>query len=307
MQKVNNISIAIDGPAGVGKGYVGKKLAGELGFVYLSSGELYRAIAYSLQNGGVKSVSKNDYPAIQAYFNGDTETVIESYLNDFEKCFELRPQNNLLQAHLNGVNVTEKLHTAKISDATKEIAKNCVVRKFITQIQHKAAQDFNLVLEGRDIGSVVLPDANFKFYLDASAEERGLRRYLQDMLGAKGDNFIKDAAARYREFSSWDVKANKTLLKKVKAQKQFLDTVNDINVRDNADKMREHSPLTVPKGAYIINTDNFTGDEVSEMLCRFVKNNKVEPCRLKSGKNVNVNENIVYNAQNCLQCAGRQK
>ena len=144
---MKTINIAIDGPAGAGKSSIAREVASQLGFVYVDTGALYRATAlFSLED---------DCHLELKYFGG-TQCIF-----------------------LNGDNVTEKIRTPEISMKASEISALPEVRAFLLETQKDIAREFNVIMDGRDIGTVVLPDADLKIFLTASAEERASRRYLE--------------------------------------------------------------------------------------------------------------------------------
>ena len=193
---MNKILITLDGPSGVGKTTIGKKLANELNLHFFSSGALYRALAK---------------------FNLSTKKIIfENFHVD-----SLAP----FRCKIDEIVITEKeLYTNDLNEKSSEIAQLSEVRGVIQNILHSIYSESSngLVIEGRDMGSVVFPNANLKIYLDASEEVRSLRR---------------------------------------KVQSNNQETIDDIRARDTRDKNRINSPLVVPDGALLIQTDNFTIDE----------------------------------------------
>ena len=193
---MNKILITLDGPSGVGKTTIGKKLANELNLDFFSSGALYRALAK---------------------FNLSTKKIIfQNFHIDSLTPFKCK---------IDEIVITEKeLYTNNLNEKSSEIAQLYEVRGVIQNILHSIYSESSkgLVIEGRDMGSVVFPNANLKIYLDASEEVRSLRR---------------------------------------KVQSNNQETIDDIRARDKRDKNRINSPLVVPEGALSIQTDNFTIDE----------------------------------------------
>ena len=193
---MNKILITLDGPSGVGKTTIGKKLANELNLDFFSSGALYRALAK---------------------FNLSTKKIIfENFHIDSLAPFKCK---------IDEIVITEKeLYTNDLNEKSSEIAQLSEVRGVIQNILHSIYSESSngLVIEGRDMGSVVFPNAKLKIYLDASEEVRSLRR---------------------------------------KVQSNNQETIDDIRARDTRDKNRINSPLVVPDGALLIQTDNFTIDE----------------------------------------------
>ena len=156
---MKTINIAIDGPAGAGKSSIAREVASQLGFVYVDTGALYRATAlfsleYSTQEEFLRALEDDCHLELK-YFGG-TQCIF-----------------------LNGDNVTEKIRTPEISMKASEISALPEVRAFLLETQKDIAREFNVIMDGRDIGTVVLPDADLKIFLTASAEERARRRYLE--------------------------------------------------------------------------------------------------------------------------------
>ena len=156
---MKTINIAIDGPAGAGKSSIAREVASQLGFVYVDTGALYRATAlfsleYSTQEEFLRALEDDCHLELK-YFGG-TQCIF-----------------------LNGDNVTEKIRTPEISMKASEISALPEVRAFLLETQKDIAREFNVIMDGRDIGTVVLPDADLKIFLTASAEERASRRDLE--------------------------------------------------------------------------------------------------------------------------------
>lgn len=153
--------IAIDGPAASGKSTTSKLLAEKLGFVHLNSGIMYRAITYILMNKNMLDSIDCDY---------------EFFFKNLNLHFEGK---NLDKVFFNGNNITDKLYTEKISNNIKFISDNPLIRKKLIGIQRSITKNKNVVCEGRDIGSVVFPNSEFKFYLNADINKRAERRFNQ--------------------------------------------------------------------------------------------------------------------------------
>lgn len=217
------IVIAIDGPSSAGKGTVAKIVAQKLGFSYLDTGAMYRCVALTLKNNEVD-------------INDDTK--ISEILNNTK--IKLSSDNNKsLKVELNGKDVSKEIRTPEISRLSSDIATKLSVRSFLTKLQREFAQNSNIVAEGRDMGTQVFPDANVKFFIDASVEVRTNRRYLQlQQAGIKTD--IKN-------------------LRK------------DIENRDYQDKNREIAPLHPAINAVIIDTTNLEIDQVVDIILKRTK------------------------------------
>lgn len=217
-----SFNIAIDGPAGAGKSTIARRVAKEKGYIYVDTGAMYRAMAlYLLQN----KVDMKDEAAISA---GCQNADITIKYEDGEQ-----------QVFLNGKNVNGMIRTEEVGNMASVSSANQDVRKKLVELQQKLAKTSDVVMDGRDIGTCVLPDANVKVYLTASSKERANRRFKE--LTAKGE--------------SCDI-----------------DTIEkDIIERDHRDMTREISPLKQAEDAVLIDSSNMTIDEVVKEilnLCR---------------------------------------
>ena len=163
------ISIAIDGPAGAGKSTIARKLAKELGYYYVDTGAIYRTVAYFLDLWGV---SPKDIDAVERYI--DELTIGIEYDED-----------GLQHMIMNGMDVTGDIRTQDISQKASLVSAHACVREMLLDMQRDVAKAHNVIMDGRDIGTVVLPKANVKIFLTASPEVRAKRR--TDELLAKGD------------------------------------------------------------------------------------------------------------------------
>ena len=168
MKDMNTISIAIDGPSGAGKSTLAKSLAAKLGYLYVDTGAIYRTVAYFFDLWGV---SPKDVDAIERYI--DELTVGVEYDEDGTQ-----------HMIMNGMDVTEDIRTPEISQKASLVSAHAVVREMLLDMQRDVAKRHNVIMDGRDIGTVVLPRADVKIYLTAAAEVRAKRRC--DELQAKG-------------------------------------------------------------------------------------------------------------------------
>ena len=159
------ISVAIDGPAGAGKSTIARRLAGELGFRYVDTGAIYRTVAYFMDLWGV---SPKDVDGVNRYI--DELTVGIEYDDE-----------GLQHMLMNGMDVTGDIRTPEISQKASLISAHAVVRDMLLDMQRNMAEEYDVVMDGRDIGSVVLPKATVKIFLTASPEVRAKRRY-QELL-----------------------------------------------------------------------------------------------------------------------------
>jgi CMP/dCMP kinase len=208
--------ITIDGPAGAGKSTISKLLASRLSCVYLDTGALYRAVAYQLKHGG---------------WNGIEETVGDS-LRMLK--ISLRNEDGSFRIVVNGEDVSEKIRTEEIGSLASKISAIPQVRKNLLPVQREMAAEGGLVAEGRDMGTVVFPTADVKFFLDASPEERARRRYLEMI--SKGE---------------------KVNLKDIEI---------DMLRRDNQDRLRSIAPLKIPENAFVIDSSKLSIPQVVDFM-----------------------------------------
>ena len=168
------LAVAIDGPSGAGKSTISRILARELGFVYVDTGALYRAVGFYMLSRGID-------PA-------QTEAVTAALS---ELTVELRYENGEQQVRVNGEVPGDRLRTPEVSMAASAVSANPAVRQFLLDTQRRIAASENVIMDGRDIGTVVLPQAGLKIFLTASAEDRAKRRYAE--LREKGMDVTFDA------------------------------------------------------------------------------------------------------------------
>lgn len=216
------LTIAIDGTSSSGKGIVCTKLAQKLGVVHFDTGAIYRAL-------GVYVMDNN----IDPYNEGE----VEKSLKDIS--ITLKHNNGEQITILNNIDVSNKIRLNKVSDICSIIAPYQKCREFVLNIQRNSAKKFDLIMEGRDITSHVLPNAKFRFFLDANIDVRAKRRY--DELISKGQKVFME-----------DVKA-------------------DLIERDRRDKERSLSPLILTKGTMYIDNSDMTIDEEVNLLYRIIK------------------------------------
>jgi len=212
-------SIAIDGPAGAGKSTIAKQVAKQLGFIYVDTGAMYRAMALYLIREGI---DRNDTAGIEkACENADISISYE---------------NGTQVVLLMGENVNDKLRTEEVGNMASMSSTNPKVREKLVALQQKLAREKDVVMDGRDIGTVVLPDSKCKIYLTASSAVRAKRRF--DELTAKGE--------------SCDIS-------KIEA---------DIIERDNRDMTREHSPLKQADDAVLVDSSDMTVEQVRDTILK---------------------------------------
>lgn len=210
-KKEQKYIIAIDGGVATGKSTIAKAVAKELNFVYINTGDMYRAVTLYFVQNNIEITDEN----------------IVSNINDIKITFKL--ENNNVITILNGEDVTEKLHSANISKLVPLVAKVKIVREKMVELQREFAKNNSIVMDGRDIASVVFPNATLKIFLTASLDERARRRKLD--LEKRGEYIDID------------------ILK------------NDILKRDKIDMERKESPLIKVEDAVVIDT---TGHNISD-------------------------------------------
>ena len=214
--------IAIDGPAGAGKSTIAKKVAKKMGYIYVDTGAMYRAMALFMIKQGIDPCDA---------------TSIEEACKIADISIEYRDGEQVVL--LNGENVNAYLRTEEVGNMASVTSVNAKVREKLVELQQKLAKTKDVVMDGRDIGTVVLPNAEVKVYLTASSLVRAQRRALE--LEAKGEN---------------------TDLSKIEA---------DIIERDNRDMTRAISPLKQAEDATLIDSSYMTIDEVVEAILNLVK------------------------------------
>ncbi len=214
--------IAIDGPAGAGKSTIARKIAAALNFVYIDTGAMYRALTLRLVR------SKTDPSDV-----GAVRTILQAVRIGFD------PSGKIF---LDGEDVSGTLRTAEVNGMVSTVAGLPVVREYMQKLQREIGKEGGVVLDGRDIGSAVFPDAECKFYLDASLEERARRR----MNDSKEQLFVNLEAIQ-----------------------------QDIARRDAADSQREHSPLVRAEDAHYIDTTGMGPGMVVETMLEYIDQRSV--------------------------------
>lgn len=217
------ISVAVDGPAGSGKSTITKMVAKDLGYNYVDTGAMYRGLTYDFLKNNLTELD---------------EKKIELLLSKVK--FEVKFIDRVQYVFVNDEDVSEKIRTAEVSKFTSLFAKSPAVREFLIDTQRNLAMSNNIIMDGRDIASVVLPNADVKIFLTASVEERARRRVLDfERQGVVDIDFDK-------------VKAN-------------------IAARDYQDENRDIAPLVKVDDAVLIDTTNLTITEVVEKMTELIK------------------------------------
>ncbi|WP_026492458.1 (d)CMP kinase [Butyrivibrio sp. XPD2002] len=217
-------SIAIDGPAGAGKSTIAKIVSKKLGFIYIDTGAMYRAMAVHMIRNGV---------------SGEDSAEIEKNIDSAD--ISIGHENGEQVVYLNGENVNSQLRTEQVSAMASKTSANAKVRAKLVELQQKMAKTTNVVMDGRDIGTVVLPDSELKVYLTAGTRVRAERRYKE--LIEKGETCNID------------------------------EIEEDIKERDHRDMTRENSPLKKADDAVEIDSSYMTIDEVADKIIELYKGN----------------------------------
>ena len=215
-------AVAIDGPAGAGKSSVAKAAAQELGFVYVDTGAIYRTIALYVLRQGV---------------DPHQASAVEALLPQVQVSLEYTQQGQKML--LNGEDVTALIRTPEVSMATSACSAIPAVRAYLLQLQRDLAAENNVLMDGRDIGTVVLPHAQLKVFLTASPEERARRRVAQ--------------------------------LEKAGQQADYASILRDIQQRDYQDSHRETAPLRPAEDAVLLDNSSYTFEESVRRLVALVR------------------------------------
>ena len=216
------VNVAIDGPAGAGKSTVAKAAAKELGYIYVDTGALYRAVGVFALRLGVAT---------------DDAAAVEGILGSVK--VELKFTNGEQQVFLNGENVSSEIRTPEASMAASNVSAIPAVRAFLFDLQKNIAAENDCIMDGRDIGTVVLPDAQVKIFLTASPEIRARRRY--DELTAKGQ------------------------------QVEYNDVLDDLIKRDYNDSHREVAPLRPADDSVTVDTSGLSLEQSIERVIQAVR------------------------------------
>lgn len=215
------LNIAIDGPSGAGKSTISKMLAKKLGIIYLDTGAMYRAVALYVSRKGVDV--------------NDRDKVVP-LLSQIE--IEFRGDGDEKRIYLNGEDVSAAIREHAVSKMASDVSKIKEVRLFLVEQQRAIAKKNDVVLDGRDITSFVLPDSKYKFFLTATPEERARRRY--EELKAKGSDI------------------------------SYETVLADVNDRDYNDTHRDFAPLVQTEDSVLIDSTYLSTDEVIEVILRYV-------------------------------------
>ena len=211
-------NVAIDGPAGAGKSTIAKLVAKEKGYIYVDTGAMYRGLAIHFLNKGV---------------NPDDREAVAEACRDAE--VSIGYEDGVQQIYLNGENVTSMLRTEEVGNMASRTSAIPQVREKLLELQRSLAREKDVIMDGRDIGTNILPDADVKIYLTASVEPRAMRRYTE--LKEKGESCNLEEIAR------------------------------DISERDERDMTREIAPLKKAEDAILVDSSDMTIPEVVAEIC----------------------------------------
>ena len=216
------IAIAIDGPAGAGKSSISKVVANELGYLYIDTGAMYRGVTWAVLDSHVDVKNQKD---------------VESLLPSLD--LTLEPTANACKVFVKGQDVTDLIRQQQINENVSTIASYKGVREYLVERQQAVAAVGGVILDGRDIGSVVLPKAELKIYLTASVDARAKRRWLE-VQGTSNEQSLEDIK-------------------------------NNVESRDEMDKNRDESPLVCVEDAIVVDSSNMTFDETVEHILHLVQ------------------------------------
>lgn len=219
------ISVAMDGPVGAGKSSVARESAKKLGFIYVDTGALYRGVALYTVRKGVSDTDENYAQKVEALLS--------------EITVEIKIENGEQRIYLCGEDVSEEIRLPKISMAASSVSPIPAVRAFLLDLQRDIAKKNNVIMDGRDIGTVVLPDAQVKIFITASPEIRARRRF--------------------EELINKGVEAT------------FEQVLNDLNRRDYQDSHRAVAPLKMAEGAILLDTSDLNFEQSVESVIDLVK------------------------------------
>jgi len=218
---MKKLLITIDGPAGAGKTTVSRALADRLDYRYIDTGALYRGVALAVQSGGIDPQNEDE---------------LKQLCRDLDLTF-VRGREGL-RLVLNGEDITDHIRTPGITMLASAVSARPVVREFLFDLQRDLGREKAAVFEGRDMGTVVFPDADLKFYLDAAAHTRARRRYEEQ---------------------------------KSKSSQTLDEVARDIRQRDTNDSNRELAPLKPAADAIIINSNELNADQVVDLMISYVR------------------------------------
>ena len=218
----HKIAVAVDGPAGAGKSSISKIVAKKLGYLYIDTGAMYRSVTWAV---------------LHNHIDVNNQKAVEALLPELELTMEA--SDDSCKVFISGQDVTDFIRTPQVNNAVSIVASYKGVRQYLVERQRLMAEAGGVILDGRDIGSVVLPNAELKIYLTASVEARAMRRYLE----VKGT-----------------------------VNEQTLEDIKDsVMQRDDMDKNRKESPLIQVEDAVLLDSSEMTFDETVEHILHLVQ------------------------------------
>ena len=218
----HKIAVAVDGPAGAGKSSISKIVAKKLGYLYIDTGAMYRSVTWAV---------------LHNHIDVNNQKAVEALLPELELTMEA--SDDSCKVFISGQDVTDFIRTPQVNNAVSIVASYKGVRQYLVERQRLMAEAGGVILDGRDIGSVVLPNAELKIYLTASVEARAMRRYLE----VKGT-----------------------------VNEQTLEDIKDsVMQRDDMDKNRKESPLIQVEDAVLVDSSEMTFDETVERILHLVQ------------------------------------
>ena len=218
----HKIAVAVDGPAGAGKSSISKIVAKKLGYLYIDTGAMYRSVTWAV---------------LHNHIDVNNQTAVEALLPELDLTME--PSVDSCKVFIAGEDITDYIRTPQVNNAVSIVASYKGVRQYLVERQRLMAEAGGVILDGRDIGSVVLPNAELKIYLTASVEARAMRRYLE----VKGT-----------------------------VNEQTLEDIKDsVMQRDDMDKNRKESPLIQVEDAVLVDSSEMTFDETVEHILHLVQ------------------------------------
>ena len=222
IMNTHKIAVAVDGPAGAGKSSISKIVAKKLGYLYIDTGAMYRSVTWAV---------------LHNHIDVNNQTAVEALLPELDLTMEA--SDDSCKVFIAGQDVTDFIRTPQVNNAVSIVALYKGVRQYLVERQRLMAEAGGVILDGRDIGSVVLPNAELKIYLTASVEARAMRRYLE----VKGT-----------------------------VNEQTLEDIKDsVMQRDDMDKNRKESPLIQVEDAVLVDSSEMTFDETVERILHLVQ------------------------------------
>lgn len=222
IMNTHKIAVAVDGPAGAGKSSISKIVAKKLGYLYIDTGAMYRSVTWAV---------------LHNHIDVNNQKAVEALLPELDLTMEA--SDDSCKVFISGQDVTDFIRTPQVNNAVSIVASYKGVRQYLVERQRLMAEAGGVILDGRDIGSVVLPNAELKIYLTASVEARAMRRYLE----VKGT-----------------------------VNEQTLEDIKDsVMQRDDMDKNRKESPLIQVEDAVLVDSSEMTFDETVEHILHLVQ------------------------------------